>query len=220
MTDMNDKTGCGWLASTALGSVLLLASGGMVQAQTTNAVAGTQPAANGSITLDTIVIDGSAEGVNGIIESDGYVAKSGRTATKTDTPVAQAPVSLSTVTQKQLQDIKPQNLVEALNYTPGVRGGLFGAEPEIRCFQDLRHGSDLYGCISRWFAPDQQSQWAVPARTLWFGGDHDLEGAGSFNLWSEQFGRDRGCCFETTDRRKTPRGRDPIWFLWPGAGCL
>ncbi|MHC1550504.1 TonB-dependent siderophore receptor [Phyllobacterium sp. K27] len=135
MTETNDKTGCGGFASVALGSMLLLAYNGMAQAQTTGAAPGTKPAANGSIVLETIVIDGGADGVKGIVESDGYVAKSGRTATKTDTPVAQAPVSLSTVTQKQLQDIKPQNLVEALNYTPGVRGGLFGAEPRFDSFK-------------------------------------------------------------------------------------
>ncbi|MGH7005884.1 MAG: TonB-dependent receptor plug domain-containing protein, partial [Alphaproteobacteria bacterium] len=135
MTQTNDKTGCGGFASAALGGMLLLACSSAAQAQTTGAAPGTEPAASGSIALETIEIDGGAEGIEGIVESDGYVATSGRTATKTDTPVAEAPVSLSTVTQKQLQDIKPQNLVEALNYTSGVRGGVFGAEPRFDAFK-------------------------------------------------------------------------------------
>lgn len=90
---------------------------------------------NGATQLEKITATGKREGVEGIVETDGYVAKSARTATKTDTPVMQTPQSMSVVTQKQLQDLKPQNLMEALNYTPGARVGQYGAEPRFDAFK-------------------------------------------------------------------------------------
>ncbi len=100
--------------------------------------AGNQTAANadGSTVLETIVVQGSGEsGVEGIVQTDGYVAKSGRTATKTDTPVAETAQSVSVVSRKQLDDRQPQNLTEAISYTPGARGGQFGGEPRYDSFR-------------------------------------------------------------------------------------
>lgn len=90
---------------------------------------------DGTTQLDRIVATGDRTGAEGIVETDGYVAKSARTATKTDTPVMQTPQSMSVVSQKQLQDLKPQNLMEALNYTPGARVGQYGAEPRFDAFK-------------------------------------------------------------------------------------
>lgn len=89
-----------------------------------------------NIELKEIVIDGStaSEGAKGVITTQGYVAKSGRTATKTDTPLIETPQSISTVTQQQLEDRKPQALLDALNYTPGVRTGQFGFDPRYDAF--------------------------------------------------------------------------------------
>jgi iron complex outermembrane receptor protein len=106
--------------------------------------AGNQTAANadGSTVLKTIVVQGAGEGgVEGIVQTNGYVAKSGRTATKTDTPVAETAQSVSVVSRKQLDDRQPQNLREAINYSPSVRSGEFGAEPRFDTFK-LR-GIDL-----------------------------------------------------------------------------
>jgi iron complex outermembrane receptor protein len=90
---------------------------------------------NGSTVLAPIVVQGAgAEGVKGVVETDGYVAKSGRTATKTDTPIAETAQSVSVVSRKQLDDRQPQNAVEAVSYTPGTRGGQFGAEPRFDAF--------------------------------------------------------------------------------------
>lgn len=99
-------------------------------------------AAAGSTLLAPITVQGTGlEGARGIIESNGYVGKSGRTATKTDTPVAETAQSITTVSRKQLDDLKPQNLSEALNYTPGARIGQYGAEPRFDAFKV--RGTDL-----------------------------------------------------------------------------
>lgn len=74
------------------------------------------------------------EGTPGVATADGYVAKTTRSATKTDTPVHETPQTINTVTQQQIQDQQPQNLQEALAYTPGVRGGAFGFDPRFDSF--------------------------------------------------------------------------------------
>ena len=101
-------------------------------------VAGNQAAvgAGGSTVLETIVVDGNGQdGVEGIVQTNGYVPKSGRTATKTDTPVAETAQSVSVVSRKQLDDRQPQNVTEAISYTPGARGGQFGGEPRYDSFR-------------------------------------------------------------------------------------
>ncbi len=105
----------------------------------------TQQEANGnggSTVLETVVVQGSGnEGVAGIVESKGYVAKSGRSATKTNMKVAETAQSVSVVSRKQLDDRQPQNLKEAIDYTPGARSGAYGTEPRFDTFK-LR-GIDL-----------------------------------------------------------------------------
>lgn len=72
--------------------------------------------------------------VAGVILSNGLVTSSGRTATKTDTPLLETPQSVSTVTQKQLEERKPQTLLEALSYTPGARVNSYGFDPRYDAF--------------------------------------------------------------------------------------
>ena len=85
------------------------------------------------IRLEEVVVEGRSE-LNGIISTNGYVATSGRSATKTDTPLLETPQSVSTVTQIQLEQRKPQSLLEALSYTPGVRVGTYGFDPRYDAF--------------------------------------------------------------------------------------
>lgn len=93
-------------------------------------------ASDGSTLLETIVVQGSgSDGVPGVVQTDGYVAKSGRTATKTDTPVAETAQSVSVVSRKQLDDRQPQNVAEAISYTPGARSGQFGGEQRYDSFR-------------------------------------------------------------------------------------
>ena len=52
--------------------------------------------------------------------SGSVVVKSARSATKTVTPVAETPQSITTITRKQIDDQNPQTVSEALRYTAGV----------------------------------------------------------------------------------------------------
>jgi iron complex outermembrane receptor protein len=74
--------------------------------------AGATPA--GAISLDTIDVQGSADG------SVGYVATRSTAGTKTDTPLMQTPASISVVTNQQIVDQNAQSISQALRYTPGV----------------------------------------------------------------------------------------------------
>ena len=81
--------------------------------------------------LSTIVVDGEAD----TIRTDGFVPETTRSATKTATPVSETTRSVSVISQKQLEILKPQNLSEAVSYTPGVRVGQYGAEPRFDAFK-------------------------------------------------------------------------------------
>nr|WP_284739373.1 TonB-dependent siderophore receptor [Rhizobium sp. CG5] len=63
----------------------------------------------------TIYGDRAADNTSGSI-----VVKSARSATKTVTPVAETPQSITTITRKQIDDQNPQTVSEALRYTAGV----------------------------------------------------------------------------------------------------
>ena len=85
---------------------------------------------------------------NDILVQDGYVAESGRIGSKLDTPLTLVPQSISTVTEKQLDDQNPRTLLEALNYTPGARTGSYGFDPRFDAFF-LRGFEATYGGIFR-----------------------------------------------------------------------
>lgn len=89
------------------------------------------PADNGATVLEEVVVNG---GSGGVITADGYVGKSSATGAKTDTPFVQTPQSISSVTKDQLEDRKPQNLLDAVAYTPGVRVGGYGFDPRFDSF--------------------------------------------------------------------------------------
>jgi iron complex outermembrane recepter protein len=86
------------------------------------------------IQLDEVTVEGTREGQGGPITASGYVATSSRSATKTDTPVLETPQSISTVTQQQIDDRKPQALLDAVAYTPGARVGSYGFDPRYDAF--------------------------------------------------------------------------------------
>jgi len=90
-----------------------------------------QPPTDGSIVLDVIEVTG---GSGGVITADGYVGKSSATGTKTDTPFIETPQSISSVTEAQLEDRKPQSLLDAIAYTPGVRVNAYGTDPRYDSF--------------------------------------------------------------------------------------
>ncbi|WP_244509898.1 TonB-dependent siderophore receptor [Rhizobium sp. AC27/96] len=70
-----------------------------------------------STQLAPIVVQGATSGSD---TSTKTLAKSTRSATKTDTPVLETPQSVTTVTRKQIDEQNPQTVSEALRYTAGV----------------------------------------------------------------------------------------------------
>lgn len=58
----------------------------------------------------------------------GYVATRGETATKTNTPIVQTPQAINVVTQEQLKQQQPQNISQALRYTPGISDEIYGPD--------------------------------------------------------------------------------------------
>lgn len=69
-----------------------------------------------------------------ILVQDGYVATSGRIGSKIDTPLVEVPQSISTVTERQLDEQNPRTVQEALGYVPGVRTGAYGFDPRFDAF--------------------------------------------------------------------------------------
>ena len=73
-----------------------------------------------NITLGPVRVSGAAVHQNPTGPGVGYVATTTMAGTKTDTPVTEIPNSIYVVTKQLMQDQQPQNIVEALRYTPGV----------------------------------------------------------------------------------------------------
>ncbi|WP_245581948.1 TonB-dependent siderophore receptor [Phyllobacterium phragmitis] len=93
------------------------------------------------IQLDTITIN-TLDTIPGTFSADGYVVKSGTTATKTNTPLNEIPQSISYVTQQELQDRNPQSLMDSIAYVPGVRVDSFGFDPRMDSY--YVRGFDAY----------------------------------------------------------------------------
>lgn len=110
--------------STALSNALLfcLLSGttSAVYAQTSTSTDGTSPQ------LPTVTVTGNRDNPN-VGAADGYVAVSGVTATKTDTPLIETPQSVSVVTSDQMTAQGAQTVAEALRYTASVLPEIRGA---------------------------------------------------------------------------------------------
>lgn len=82
-----------------------------------------QTSANGEVmTLPAIVVERDQD--NAV---QGFVAKRGSTASKTDTPLIEVPQSISVVTRDQLDVRDVDSDQEALRYTPGVVAEPFGS---------------------------------------------------------------------------------------------
>lgn len=62
--------------------------------------------------------------------SPGIVAPTALSGSKTNTPLAEIPQSISVVTREAIDQRQAQSLGEALRYTPGVRGEVYG--PDVR----------------------------------------------------------------------------------------
>jgi iron complex outermembrane receptor protein len=69
-------------------------------------------------------------------DSQTYVAKSARSATKTSTPLIEVPQAISVVTQKEMEARAVSSVGEAIRYTSGVLGDYWGG-------MDLRYDKTL-----------------------------------------------------------------------------
>ena len=66
----------------------------------------------------TVRADTARESAWGPVQ--GYAAKRSATGTKTDTPIIETPQSISVVGAEEIETLKPNNLMDALNYVAGV----------------------------------------------------------------------------------------------------
>ena len=82
--------------------------------------------AEDAVRLDALKVEERAT-ENGTGPVGGYVARQSRTGTKSDTPIAKTPQSVSVVSREQMQDQKVESVAEALRYTPGVFAEYRGA---------------------------------------------------------------------------------------------
>ena len=115
--------------------ILLLAGASLLALS--SGVAWSQQAAE-PILLDEIVLTASSDAS---VQADGYVGGQAQVATKSNTPVAETQQSISVVTSQQIEDQGAQTLGQALNYTAGVVGQPFGADPRF----DSAHRARLQG---------------------------------------------------------------------------
>jgi iron complex outermembrane recepter protein len=99
------------------------------------------PASAPEATLAPVPVRASAERETATGPVPGYTAKRSATATKTDTPLAEVPQSISVIGAEQVRDQNSQTLQEVLRYSAGVRAELYGLDNRGDWIS-LRGGSD------------------------------------------------------------------------------
>lgn len=80
-----------------------------------------------SITLGSVRVSGTVTHENPTGPGVGYVATTTMAGTKTDTPITEIPTSIYVITKQQMIDQQPQNIQEALRYSPGVYSEPYGS---------------------------------------------------------------------------------------------
>lgn len=83
--------------------------------------------------LGPITVEGKSESAIGPV--DGYVARRSLTGSKTNTPTIEIPQSISIITRDQLDELGADTLNEALRYTPGFTGEVFGNDSRVDFLQ-------------------------------------------------------------------------------------
>ncbi|MGI6246359.1 MAG: TonB-dependent siderophore receptor [Pseudochelatococcus sp.] len=104
----------------ATASVLAITSQVSAQQATVSAprAGGNGAGGESAITLDTIVVQETAETATGPV--NGYIARRSATATKTDTPLIETPRSVSVIPREQIVHQGAQSVSQALRYSAGV----------------------------------------------------------------------------------------------------
>ncbi|MBS1001258.1 TonB-dependent siderophore receptor [Acetobacter persici] len=82
--------------------------------------------ATANITLGPVRVGGQISKQDPTGPGVGFVATTTMASTKTDTPITEIPNSIYVVTKQIMQDQQPQNVQQALRYTPGVFAETFG----------------------------------------------------------------------------------------------
>lgn len=82
--------------------------------------------ASANITLGPVRVGGTLGKESATGPGVGYVAHYTAAGSKTDTPITEIPNSIYVITKQQMQDQQPQNIMEALRYTPGVYADQYG----------------------------------------------------------------------------------------------
>lgn len=82
--------------------------------------------ASANITLGPVRVGGTVAHQDPTGPGIGYVAENTMTATKTNTSLMEIPNSIYVVTKQQMTDQQPQNIQEALRYSPGVYSEAMG----------------------------------------------------------------------------------------------
>ena len=74
----------------------------------------------------------------GVEPTYGYIAEEARSATKTGTPLAETPQSISVVTEGEVRNRGAQSVAEAIRYTPGVFANYYGSDETRNDWIQLR----------------------------------------------------------------------------------
>lgn len=115
------------LAAIALGAIAALSSWA-AHAQQAPAPAASAASAPEVITLPTVRVKATAEQENPTGPVSGYKARRATTATKTDTPLKDTPLSVTVLTRDLIVDQGATNVQDALNYAAGVRPDAYGLD--------------------------------------------------------------------------------------------
>ncbi|WP_231866748.1 TonB-dependent siderophore receptor [Acetobacter malorum] len=83
--------------------------------------------ASANITLGPVRVGGTVAHQDPTGPGVGYVATTTMAGTKTDTPITEIPTSIYVITKQQMIDQQPQNIQEALRYSPGVYSEPYGS---------------------------------------------------------------------------------------------
>ncbi|WP_342165609.1 TonB-dependent siderophore receptor [Methylobacterium sp. SD21] len=132
----------------------------------------------------TAATSGGGGGPSGVT---GYTARVSTAATKTNTPLIEAPQSVSVVTREQLNDRNVQTFTDAVNYVPGAISARSGFDPRfdqifIRGFDVLTNQGiyrDGLRVIGSGFAYPKSEPYGAEALTILRGPASGLYGLGS-----------------------------------------
>ena len=85
-------------------------------------------APEGSVALPETNIQGRSSAESAWGAAEGYAATRTASGSKTDTPIVEAPRSISVATREQMADRAVQNLDDAVRYMPGVTASSYGSD--------------------------------------------------------------------------------------------